>query len=106
FGSVGVAGGGSAHAFLDARGGLLADPISYRDPRTDGVQERLFERVPRAELHARTGIQCMPINTSMQLFAQVRSGEWPALAARLLMIPDLVHRHLCGSQVGEETNAS
>lgn len=104
--SVGVDGWGVDHAFLDAEGSLLADPIGYRDARTEGQLEQLLRLVPRAELHARTGIQCLPINTSVQLFAQVRAGEWPARAARLLMIPDLVHRHLCGAQVCELTNAS
>ena len=104
--SVGVDGWGVDHAFLGADGTLLADPISYRDPRTNGALERLLELVPRRELHARTGIQCLPINTSVQLFAQVEAGEWPEGAARMLMIPDLVHRHLCGSEVSEETNAS
>jgi rhamnulokinase len=104
--SVGVCGWGVDHAFLDGEGELLGDPISYRDRRTDGILPRLFARVPRVELHARTGIQSLPINTSAQLFAALEAGEWPRGARRLLMIPDLVHRHLCGSEVGEETNAS
>ena len=104
--SVGVDGWGVDHGFLDERGELLADPITYRDARTNGMLERLFERVPRRELYARTGIQCLPINTSVQLFADVEAGEWPGAARRLLMVPDLVHRHLCGSDVSEETNAS
>jgi len=104
--SVGVDGWGVDHGFLGVRGELLADPITYRDARTNGRLERLFERVPRRELYARTGIQCLPINTSVQLFAQVEAGEWPAGATRMLMIPDLVHRHLCGSEASEETNAS
>lgn len=104
--SVGVDGWGVDHAFLDGAGRLLGDPIGYRDARTEGFLARLHARVPQAELHARTGIQSMAINTSTQLFAQVEAGEWPGGAARLLMVPDLVHRHLCGSEVGERTNAS
>lgn len=104
--SVGVDGWGVDHAFLNGRGELVGDPIGYRDGRTEGKLDELLALVPRDELHARTGIQCMPINTSVQLFAQVRAGEWPAAAKRLLMVPDLVHRHLCGSEVGEVTNAS
>lgn len=104
--SVGVDGWGVDHGFLGPDGRLLADPISYRDWRTEGVLERLFARVPRAELHRRTGIQSLPINTSAQLLAQLEAGEWPRAARRLLLIPDLVHRHLCGSEVSEVTNAS
>jgi rhamnulokinase len=104
--SVGVDGWGVDYGLLDANGRLLADPVCYRDHRTDGLLEPLFAEVPRAELFARTGIQCMPINTSVQLFAQVRAGEWPAAARRLLLVPDLVHHWLCGSTVCERTNAS
>ena len=104
--SIGVDGWGVDYGLLDAHERLLADPVSYRDPRTDGLLEPLFAHVPRAELFARTGIQCMPINTSVQLFAQVRAGEWPAAAWRLLLVPDLVHHWLCGSTLCEETNAS
>jgi rhamnulokinase len=104
--SVGVDGWGVDFGLLDAEERLLADPVCYRDHRTDGLLEPLFAAVPRAELFRRTGIQCMPINTSVQLFAQVRAGEWPAAARRLLLVPDLVHHWLCGSTVCELTNAS
>lgn len=104
--SVGVDGWGVDFGLLDAHERLLADPVCYRDHRTDGQLEPLFSVVPREELHRRTGIQCMPINTSVQLFAQVRAGEWPTAAHRLLMVPDLVHHWLCGSTCAEVTNAS
>jgi rhamnulokinase len=104
--SAGVDAWGVDFGLLDAHDQLLADPVCYRDGRTDGIFAQLFAAVPRAELYERTGIQCMPINTSAQLFAQVRAGEWPAAAARLLLIPDLVHHWLCGSTVCELTNAS
>lgn len=104
--SIGVDAWGVDYGLLDGTGALLADPICYRDARTDGMLEPLFAAVPRAELYRRTGIQCMPINTSVQLFAEQRAGEWPALAQRLLLIPDLVHHWLCGSTSSEITNAS
>ncbi len=104
--SVGVDAWGVDYGLLDGDGRLLADPVCYRDSRTDGVFGPLFAAVPRAELYERTGIQCMPINTSAQLFAQVRAGEWPTPARRLLLIPDLVHHWLCGSTKSELTNAS
>lgn len=104
--SVGVDAWGVDFGLLDTYDRLLADPICYRDGRTDGIFAPLFAAVPAAELYERTGIQCMPINTSAQLLAQVRAGEWPAAAARMLLIPDLVHHWLCGSTVCELTNAS
>lgn len=104
--SIGVDAWGVDYGLLDDGDRLLADPVCYRDPRTDGMLEPLLRRVPRALLYQRTGIQLMPINTSVQLFAQLQRNEWPAAARRLLLIPDLVHHHLCGSTNSEVTNAS
>ncbi|MEW6071383.1 MAG: rhamnulokinase family protein [Planctomycetota bacterium] len=104
--SIGVDSWAVDHALLDSAGELLADPVRYRDARTEGMLEVLDGIVPPRELFARTGIQRQPFNTLVQLFAQVRAGEWPPAARRLLMIPDLVHRHLGGKAVTERTNAS
>src|SRR5262249_4942065 len=86
-------------------GRLVEEPICYRDERTDGVMEQVFQIVPRAELFERTGIQFLKLNTLYQLFAHARSGL-PASAARLLLIPDLCHHFLCGAAVSEHTNAT
>lgn len=104
--SVGVDTWGVDYGLLDADGRLLENPVCYRDPRTEGRYEELLQRVPPAELYARTGIQLMSINTVVQLYAQVAAGEWPEGVAHFLMMPDLVHHHLCGSLVGEFTIAS
>lgn len=50
-------------ALLGADDALLANPRHYRDPRTEGMLEVAFARVPREEIFATTGIQFMPINT-------------------------------------------
>jgi rhamnulokinase len=67
--------------------------------------ERVLREVPREEIFHRTGIQFLQLNTLFQLSVHVREGL-PAGARRLLMIPDLCHHALCGSAVGEYTNAS
>jgi len=103
--SVGVDSWGVDYGLLDADGRLLEDPISYRDSRTAGIMDEVLARVPREEIFARTGIQFLPFNTLYQLVAHARAGL-PARAARLLMVPDLCHHMLCGSVVGERTNAS
>ena len=103
--SVGVDSWGVDYGLVDDDGRLLEDPICYRDARTEGVMEEVFARLPREEIFARTGIQFLALNTLYQLVAHARSGL-PAGAARLLMIPDLCHHELCGSLVGERTNAS
>jgi len=103
--SVGVDSWAVDYGLLDGEGRLLEEPIAYRDERTDGVMDQVFALVPRAEIFARTGIQFLQLNTLYQLFAHAREGL-PARAARLLLIPDLCHHHLCGSVQSEHTNAS
>jgi len=103
--TLGVDAWGVDYGLLDADGRLLEDPVSYRDGRTDGEMERVFQKVPREEIFQRTGIQFMKINTLFQLHAHVRAGL-PSGARRLLMIPDLCHHALCGSTKGEYTDAS
>ncbi len=103
--STGVCSWGVDYGLVDAAGRLLEDPVAYRDHRTDGAIAHVLERVPRAEIFARTGLQFLQFNTLFQLDAHVRAGL-PRDARLLLMIPDLVHHALCGSTRGEYTNAS
>lgn len=105
--SVGVDTWGVDFGLLDARGRLLANPVHYRDRRTEGMPDLAFRVVPRDEIYAATGIQFMPINTLYQLWSMVRADD-PLLgqADRLLMMADLFHHFLAGSAVAEYTNAS
>ncbi len=105
--SVGVDTWGVDFGLLDARGRLLANPVHYRDRRTEGMPDHAFAVVPREEIYAATGIQFMPINTLYQLYSMVRAGD-PLLgqADRLLMMADLFHHFLAGTAVAEYTNAS
>jgi rhamnulokinase len=92
---------------LDAGGRLLQDPVHYRDGRRAAAFEKVLELVGRRELYERTAVQLLPINTLFELAATAMERD-PALgrARRLLMIPDLFHHWLCGSESGERTNAS
>ncbi len=94
-------------ALLDESGALLDNPVHNRDRRTDGMMARVFEKVPREELYARTGIQFMQINTLYQLYAMALAGA-PALrhAATFLTIADLLNYWLTGRQVVEFTSAT
>ncbi len=103
--SVGVDSWGVDYGLIDAGGALVEDPICYRDERTAGVMEQVFERTPRAEIFARTGIQFLAFNTLFQLFAHAQSGI-PARAAKLLLIPDIINFLLTGRTVTEYTNAT
>ncbi len=103
--TVAVDSWGVDYGLVDASGRLLEDPVCYRDERTEGGMEAVFEMVSRDEIFARTGLQFLPLNTLYQLHAHVREGL-PRGAHRMLMVPDLCHNHLCGSTVAEYTDAS
>jgi len=90
---------------LDQRGKLLGNPSCYRDPRTNGVPEKVFARVSEAEIFAATGVQTMQINTLFQLASMVGDARLEC-AETLLMIPDLFHYFLCGEKAVEYTEAS
>ena len=92
---------------LDGGDRLLADPVHYRDRRRAAAFEGVLDRVPARELYERTAIQLLPINTIFELAALAADGDGAlGSAARLLLVPDLFHRRLCGSDVTELTNAS
>jgi sugar (pentulose or hexulose) kinase len=54
--SLGVDTWGVDFGLLDSQGGLIGNPVHYRDGRTEGMMEAVFARVPRAEVFAQTGI--------------------------------------------------
>jgi len=105
--SVGVDTWGVDFSFLATDGGLLANPVCYRDPRTRGMIDVAAETVPRPEIFAATGLQFMELNSLYQLLAMQRAGSSVLAAAeRMLMIPDLFHWLLSGQASNERTNAS
>jgi rhamnulokinase len=103
--AVGIDTWGVDYGLIDGNGALLANPVHYRDARTDHAMPGVLARVPADELYAVTGIQLLPINTIYQLAA---AAGTPALgaASRLLLIPDLLAYWLTGSVGAEVTNAS
>ena len=103
--SIGVDSWAVDYGLINNQGKLIEPPICYRDERTRGMIERVCARLPREEIFARTGIQFLALNTLFQLYAHAQSGI-PADAARLLMIPDLIHYLLTGRAVTEYTNAT
>jgi rhamnulokinase len=105
--SVGVDTWGVDFAFLTADGALLANPVCYRDARTQGMLAAAEALVPRDEIFAATGLQFMEINSLYQLLALKRQHpSMLAAADRLLMIPDLIHWLLSGALSNERTNAT
>ncbi len=103
--SLGVDSWGVDFALLDRDGSLISNPHHYRDPRTEGMEERAFDRMPREEVYEVTGIQFLPINTLYQLLAMEGSALLGA-AQTLLLIPDLIGYWLTGERGCEFTIAS
>jgi rhamnulokinase len=104
---IGVDTWGVDFALLGADGALIDNPRHYRDPRNQGMVEKLFETVPRDEVFAQTGIQFMQFNSLCQLYAMKLAGS-PALdhARTLLFMPDLFNYWLTGVARCELTIAS
>ena len=57
--SIGIDTWGCDFAFFGKDGQLLGLPHCYRDPHTEGAQQKFFERMPAEEIYSRTGIQFM-----------------------------------------------
>jgi rhamnulokinase len=105
--SIGVDSWGVDYALIGEQGNLLENPYHYRDTRTSGVMEAVFERVSRERIYATTGIQFLPINTMYQLYAACRATPSLVAAARALVtIPDLLNYWLTGELVSEYTVAT
>jgi len=105
--SVGADTWGVDYVLLDRHDEMLGQPYAYRDARTNGMMEKAFRKVPRAEIFAQTGLQFMQFNSLFQLLAhkQATPGLLEATDC-LLFMPDFVHWALCGSRVAEFTIAS
>ncbi len=103
---IGVDTWGVDYALLGERGELLQNPFHYRDKRTDGMMEQVFQTVSRDEIYRETGIQFMPINTLFQLFAERETPQLLKAARTLLTMPDLFHYWMTGNRRCEFTNAT
>ena len=103
---IGVDTWGVDYVLLDANRNQVGKAVSYRDHRTDNW-ETFFDRVPRAEVYRRTGIQFMSFNTLYQLAATAQQEPaWIEQARHLLMIPDYLHFRLSGVLSNEYTNST
>ncbi len=104
---VGMDTWGVDFGLLDRQGNLIGNPFHYRDGRTDGMMEVAFQRVPKADIFAQTGIQFMQLNTLYQLMAMVvHSSPQLDIAETFLTMPDLLNYWLTGRKVCEFTNAT
>jgi rhamnulokinase len=105
--SLGIDTWGCDYALLGEHGDLLENPYHYRDTRTAGIMEAVWQRVSREQIYAITGIQFLTFNTLYQLYAACRAT--PKLvdaASRFGTIPDLLNYWMTGELVAEYTMAT
>ena len=91
---------GVDYGIIDRDGKLVSLPVCYRDTRTNGAPERIFEKISSERLYALTGNQIMNINTLFQLSVEENDGDV------FLFMPDLFAYSLCGVRSAEQTIAS
>lgn len=105
--SLGIDTWGVDFGLIDREGRLLENPVHYRDARTYGVMEQVFQIVPKDEVYRRTGIQFMHFNTLFQLFAlKSKRPDLLARASRMILMPDLFLYLLTGTMQSERSMAS
>jgi len=105
--AIGIDTWGVDYGLLDKNGALLGIPVNYRDHRTDGMMEKVFEVVPKEEVFEATGLAFNQFNTLYQLYAMKLAGD-PTLelADKMLFTPDLFAYFLTGKMGTEYTIAS
>jgi rhamnulokinase len=105
--SIGVDSWGVDFALLAEDESLLGLPMAYRDDRTNGMMEKMFEKLPKEKIYEKTGIAFLKFNSIYQLLAlSSQQGQTLKHAKHLLMIPDYFHYLFTGTMTNEYTIAS
>lgn len=98
---------GVDYVLLDKDDKILGNTVGYRDSRTNGMDDKVYETISLENLYARTGIQKAIFNTVYQLMAvKEKHPEYLEQAEAMLMIPDYFHFLLTGVKKMEYTNAT
>lgn len=105
--SAGIDTWGVDFVLLDETDHLLGKAVGYRDGRTKGMDQKVYEVIPEQELYERTGIQKQIFNTIYQLMAvKEQDPQYLEKARSLLMIPDYFNFLLTGKKASEYTNTT
>ena len=104
---VGIDTWGVDYVLLDKERQPCCDCVSYRDRRTEGMDDKVSAKISPEELYQRTGIQKQLFNTIYQMTAQRQESEGELFRAEhFLMIPEYLNFLLTGRIVNEYTNAT
>lgn len=105
--SVGIDTWAVDFVLLDEQDEVIGNTVGYRDSRTQGMDEKVYETISLEELYHKTGIQKQIFNSIYQLMAiKEKKPEQLQKAKTFLMIPDYFHFLLCGEKCVEYTNAT
>ena len=107
FDTIGIDTWGVDFGLVDECGDLLANPVHYRDARTDNIPEEVFKEISKDELYEKTGIQILNFNTIFQLYYLAKyKSDLLKRADKFIFIPDLLNYFLTGVKKSEYTIAS
>ena len=95
------------YVLLDGKDQILGDSYGYRDGRTNGMDEKVYQLIPEKKLYERTGIQKQIFNTIYQLMSvKTNSPELLEKTSTFLMLPDYFQFLLTGKKASEYTNGT
>lgn len=98
---------GVDYVLLDKDCRRLADPVCYRDERTNGMAAEFNAKFGLERIQKLTGIQVMDINTVYQLYAARKENpDYAKNAEHFLFTPDYIAYQLSGVLANEFTIAS
>jgi rhamnulokinase len=105
--SLGIDTWGVDFGLIGKNGELLGLPHTYRDNRTIGIPEKVFNIISSDDIYRKTGIQIMQINSLYQLYS-IKLNKETLLnkCDKLLFTPDLFNYFLTGEKKCEYTIAS
>jgi len=96
---------GVDYVLLDQSKKEILPCVSYRDSRTQGIPEEVFNIISQDTIYSKTGIQKQNFNSIFQLYCDKKSGKLEK-AEHFLMIPEYLSFKLTGIIKNEYTNAS
>lgn len=86
---------------------LLGNVVSYRDHRTDQIDEEVYKIISLDNLYQKTGIQKQKFNSIYQLMAlKIKKSEIMEKTETFLLVPDYFNFLLTGKCFTEYTNAT
>lgn len=105
--SIGIDTWGCDFGLFDRQGEIIGTPHQYRDPRIEGMEQKMHELMSEDEIFSITGIKTNFYNTALHLLS-LSAKKSPALlqADTILFIPDILAYWLTGKKAVEKTNAS